>query len=477
MTLSEPRQTATSVPVPEQRERDRSTLILLTLCSAAFMAMLDVFVVNVAFRSIGEAFARSSLSNLSWILNGYTIVFAALLIPAGRLADRYGRKAGFIVGLSVFAGASLACALAPNLWWLIAFRVLQAAGAAALLPTSLGLLLTALPVERRAGAVKIWATSTSLAAAVGPVVGGALVKASWQWVFLINVPIGVLALIGVVLLLPETKGPVQSKIPDILGAAVLALALGALSLALVKGQEWGWSGTATVVSFVVAAIAFATVVVRVLRHPAPIIDPTLLKVRSFFWANVTTILFCTAFGAVLPSVIFRLETGAHYDTLITGLAVAPGPLMVPFFAAVSQRVGRYLSVAWVVAIGNVLVGLGAVVMAVSAREQVHYATQLLPGWLIVGIGVGFTLPNLLAKATVDLPPAQVSTGSAIVNTSRQLGYVFGVVMLVAILGTLTAATNSDALDSFRWGWWAIAAVGLLSTFTAFGIAPARSADK
>src|SRR5688572_8724365 len=129
--------------------RDRSTLILVVLCSAAFMAMLDVFVVNVAFNSIGAEYPGSSLANLSWVLNAYTIVFAALLIPAGRLADRYGRKAGFIVGLSVFTAASLACAFAPGLWWLIAFRVLQAAGAAALLPTSLGLLLTALPVERR----------------------------------------------------------------------------------------------------------------------------------------------------------------------------------------------------------------------------------------------------------------------------------------------------------------------------------------
>ncbi|MFB8007267.1 MFS transporter [Nocardia sp. NPDC056000] len=176
--------------------RDRSNLILLVLCSAAFMAMLDTFIVNVAFTAIGDGFPGSSLADLSWVLNAYTIVYAALLIPAGRLADRYGRKRGFLTGLAVFTVASVACALAPSLWSLIGFRALQAAGAALLTPTSLGLLLTALPVERRATAVKIWATSTSLAAAIGPIIGGALVQLSWQWVFLVNAPVGVIAMVA-----------------------------------------------------------------------------------------------------------------------------------------------------------------------------------------------------------------------------------------------------------------------------------------
>ncbi len=346
--------------------RDRSNLMLLVLCSAAFMAMLDVFVVSVAFAAIGEGYPGSSLADLSWVLNAYTIVYAALLIPAGRLADRYGRRAGFVVGLVVFTVASLACALGPTLWWLVGFRVLQAVGAAALTPTSLGLLLTALPPERRATAVKIWATSTSLAAAVGPVIGGALVKVSWQWVFLINVPVGIAAVVGAVVLLPETKDATVTRIPDVLGAAVLAVALGSLALALVKGQEWGWSGTGTLTAFAVAVVGLAAVAVRMRRHPAPVVDPALLRVRSFFWSNVTALLFCTVFGAVLPSVILRLQTGAHYSALVTGLAVAPSPLMVPIFAAVSQRLSNRLAPSTLVAIGNVLVGVGVIMLAVSA---------------------------------------------------------------------------------------------------------------
>ncbi|TCO62118.1 MFS transporter [Actinocrispum wychmicini] len=461
---------ATASRAREPQVRDRSNLILIVLCSAAFMAMLDVFVVNVAFTAIGEGYAGSSLSDLSWILNGYTIVYAAFLIPAGRMSDRYGRKAGFLVGLTVFTIASALCAVGPTLWWLNGFRVLQAVGAAALTPTSLGLLLTSMPAARRAFAVKVWATSTSVAAAVGPVIGGALVKVSWHWIFLINVPIGLLAFVAAVSLVPDSRDTSVSRIPDIVGSVVLAFGIGALALALVKGQEWGWSSGPTLVSFAVSVLALAWFVFRAFRHPAPVVDPALLRVRTFFWANASALLFCIAFGAVLPSVVLRLENYAHFDPLITGFAVAPGPLMVPLFAIVSQKLTGRLPVGVVVAIGNALVGVGAVVLALTATTDVNYASQILPGWIIVGIGVGFALPNMLASATVDLPPARAATGSAVINASRQLGYVFGVAMLVAILGKLIAS-DDQALTVFTWAWWAIAAVALVGAAAALGITP------
>lgn len=448
----------------------RSNLILLVLCSAAFMAMLDVFVVNVAFTAKGEGYAGASLADLSWVLNGYTIVYAALLIPAGRLADRYSRKKGFLLGLAVFTVASALCAVAPTLWWLNGFRVLQAVGAAALTPTSLGLILTAMPAARRAFAVKVWATSTSIAAAIGPVIGGALVRVSWEWVFLINVPIGVLAFVAARSLVPDSCDASVSRAPDLVGSVVLALAIGAVALALVKGQEWGWSSGSTLAAFAVAAVGLAVFVWRAFHHPAPVVDPALLKVRTFFWANASALLFCVAFGAILPSVVLRLESYAGFSPLATGFAVAPGPLMVPIFAVIGQRLTRHVPVGVVVSLGNALVGVGAVVMAVSATDEVSYAADLLPGWLIVGMGVGFALPILLASATVDLPPARVSTGSAIVNTSRQLGYVVGVAMLVAILGTL-AASDARALSAFTHAWWAIAGVAAVGAVAALGITP------
>src|SRR5882757_10090078 len=189
--------------------------VLPVLSVAAFMASLDLFIVNVAFDAIGRDFSGGSLGDLSWILNAYAILYAALLVPLGRLADRFGQKAGFLLGLGVFVIGSAACALSPSLWPLVAFRGLQAIGAAALTPTSLGLLITAVPVARRTRAVRIWAATGGLAAAAGPVAGGLLVAASWRWVFLVNVPVGLAALVVGWRRLPRVPGhPVPA--PDVL---------------------------------------------------------------------------------------------------------------------------------------------------------------------------------------------------------------------------------------------------------------------
>ncbi|MFD0686160.1 MFS transporter [Actinomadura fibrosa] len=451
---------------------DRSTAILLVLCAAAFMAMLDVFVVNVAFTDIGADFPGSSLPDLSWVLNAYTIVYAALLIPAGRLADRYGRKPGFLAGLTVFTLASAACAAAPSLWWLVAFRTLQAAGAAALTPTSLGLLLTCLPAERRAGAVKVWATTSSIAGAIGPVVGGALVQLSWQWVFLINVPVGVLVLAAAARLVTDSRNEAVTRLPDLLGAAVLAVAVAAAALGLVQGDRWGWTDAATASAFAVTVLGLAYLALRVRRHPAPVVDPSLLRVPAFVWANVTALVFCTAFGAVFPSVVLWLENVAGFSVIRTGLAIVPGPLMVPIFAVVGQRLSRRVPVGLLVASGNLLFCAGAVMLAVSASPDVHYVTQVLPGWIVIGIGIGLALPSMIAAATADLLPAQAATGSAVVNTSRQLGYVLGVAILIAIIGTISP-TPDEARTAFQHGWWFIATTAALSTVTALGITPKK----
>src|SRR4051794_21808167 len=196
-------------------------VVLAALSGAAFVASLDVFIVNVAFPDIGHDFHGASLSNLTWILNGYTIVYAALLVPLGRLADRYGRKAGFVGGLSLFTLASAACAVSSGLWLLVVFRVLQAVGAAALTPTSLGLLLTSTPPESRVRAVRIWAASGALAAAIGPVAGGLLVQASWRLVFLVNVPVGIVAVIAALRSVPDSRDTTVTRTPDLVGAVML----------------------------------------------------------------------------------------------------------------------------------------------------------------------------------------------------------------------------------------------------------------
>lgn len=450
--------------------RDHPTALVWILCSAAFMAMLDVFVVNVAFIAVGESYRGSSLADVSWVLNGYAIVYAALLIPAGRFSDRFGRKAGFLVGLGVFTVASLACAVAPSLWALVAFRVLQAVGAATLTPASLGLLLTVLPPARVPGAVKIWATTSSFAAAVGPVVGGALVEASWRWVFLINLPVGVVAGIAAARLVPDLRQRISARVPDLLGVALLIVAIGALSLGLVKSGEWSWASAATLGAVIVGAVSTIAFVARMLRHSDPVVSPALFSVPTFVWANATVLAFCTAFGAWFLSIALWLENAAHFSTIETGLAIMPGPLMVPIFAAVGQRLIKRMPVGVVVAVGNLLLALGVVLVLATASTPVHYATEVLPGWVISGVGIGLALPSMIASAAVDLPPDQSATGSAVVNTARQLGYVLGVAVLVALLGSLDAAADR-MVSAFQHGWLFIALVAVLGAATAFGITP------
>ncbi|HEY5858400.1 MAG TPA: MFS transporter [Aldersonia sp.] len=455
----------------QERSQTRPGVVLTILSAAAFMASLDIFIVNVAFDAIGADFAGATLSQLSWVLNAYAIVYAALLIPAGRIADRYGRKGGFLLGLAVFTVASALCAAAEGIWWLVAFRVLQAAGAAMLTPASLGLVVASSPPEIRARSVRIWATSGALAAAFGPVVGGVLVEIDWRWVFLVNVPVGVVALIAAARYVPRSRDESVTRLPDLLGAALLALGIGALTLALVEGPDWGWSSAGVLGAVLVFVVALLGFLYRSARHPAPIIEPELIRVRAFAWSNATALLFSVPFAAALLSNILWMQQVWGYSAIKTGFAIAPGPLMVPIFAVVAHRLSERVPVGRLVAIGCALLGVGAVVTSLLVDDTPNYATEILPGWLIGGIGVGLALPAILSSATADLPPARAATGSAVVNMSRQMGLALGVSLLVAILGTPVGYSAAHA--AFQHAWWAMAAVAIAGAATAIGMTPRR----
>jgi len=466
--------TATALPAvtatPKRRASPGSVLAVLSL--AAFVASLDMFIVNVAFPDIGRDFAGSSLSDLSWVLNGYAVLYAALLVPLGRLADRYGRKAGFLGGLALFTVASAACAASQNLWTLVAFRGLQAIGAAALTPTSLGLLLAATPAERRVRAVRIWAAIGALAAAFGPVVGGLLVQASWRWVFIVNVPVGIVGLIAAQRIVPDSRDSAVTRVPDLAGSLLVAGGIGALALALVKAPSWGWSSPRVVTTFLIAAAGLAGFWLRSASHPLPVVEPALLRVPAFAWSNVTAVLFSVAFAGGLLAIVLWLQDVWHYSALTTGLAIAPGPLMVPLFAAVSQRISTRVPVGALAATGCLLFGAGTLLVASSVGAHAAYASAMLPGWMIGGAGVGFALPTIMSAATADLPPARSATGSAVVTMARQIGFVLGVSILVAVLGTPHGF--GAVHHAFQHAWWTIAAVAGVAAALAPGMTPRRS---
>jgi EmrB/QacA subfamily drug resistance transporter len=445
----------------------RAGRVLAVLSAAGFMASLDVFIVNVAFGAIGRDL-HGAISDLSWVLNAYAIVYAALLVPLGRLSDRYGRKAGFLAGLALFTAASAACAASAELWQLVLFRVLQAVGAAALTPTSLGLLLSATEPDRRVRVVRIWAAWGAVAAALGPVLGGLLVQASWRWVFIVNVPVGLIALAAAVSVVPDSREGAVSRVPDLLGSLVLALAIGALTLALVKGTEWGWTSGETLLSFGLAAAGIAVVAYRIGHHASPVVEPALLRAGAFVWANVTGLLFSIGFAAGLLGTILWMQNVWHYGPLQSGLAVAPGPLMVPLLAAASQRVAHRIPASAIASAGCLVFAAGTVLRVVSVGTTPHYLTEMLPSWLLTGAGVGMALPTILAAATASLPASRTATGSAVVNMSRQIGASLGVSMLVAILAAATP-TLAGAETAYRLGWWAVALASLAAALTALGM--------
>lgn len=436
------------------------------------MASLDLFIVNVALPDIGRDLGVIDLSDLSWVLNGYAILYAALLVPLGRWADRRGRRAGFVWGLALFTAASLGCAVSGSLWILVAFRLLQAVGAAVLTPTSLGLLLTATPADRRARAVRTWSATGALAAAIGPAVGGLLVQASWPWVFLGNLPIGVLALVGAFRLVPESRDRSAVPAPDVLGAALLAVGVGALALALVQGPEWGWTTAGVLTAFPVAVVALASFSARSARHPSPVVDPALLRVRSFRYANLAVLLFSVPFAANLLALVLWVQEVWGYSPVRTGLAVAAGPAIVPVFAVLGQVLAaRGWATGRIAALGCALVGAGGLLLSTGLSTTPAYATDVLPGFLVFGAGVGLALPTLLAGGTIDLPPARTATGSAVVNMSRQLGAVLGIALLVVVLGS--PRTTSQAVQSFQHAWWLIGAAALLALIASLGTTPRR----
>ena len=458
-----------------RRGRDNEahpSALLAILCAATFMSSLDVFIVNVGLRSIGKDLGSGSLADLSWIITAYAIVFAALLVPAGRLADRYGVKQTFLFGLAVFTLGSLGCALSSELWVIVGLRCVQAVGAAALVPTSLGLILTAIPAERRKHSIQIWAVSGSLGAAAGPALGGLLVQASWRWIFVLNIPIGIAALVAAAILAPNIKHAVERRVPDLWGGLLLIVAIGALALALVQGSGWGWSSIRILVAFGASVIGLALFVTRSSRHAAPIIDLYLFRNPVFAWANVALFLISISFGAQLLGLVLWLQQGWGWSAIETGFGIAPGPVMVSVAAIGLRRYTASIPAGIVAAVGALLMGGGGVLIGFSLGAHSNYAASILPGWLIIGVGAGFVIPTLVAAGTAGLRADQTSTGSAIVQMGRQIGSVLGVAILVVILGSTTASTSN--LDHFVHVWWWAGLLAFLSAGASLSVTPRRA---
>ena len=438
--------------------------VLVIVCAGVVLASLDLFIVNVALPAIARDLGSRNLGDLSWVLNGYAIVYASLLVLAGKLADRHRRKYGFLLGVAIFTVASAACGAATSVGMLIAFRLVQAAGAALLTPTSLSLVLASYPAERRSGAVRAWTATGGVAAAFGPVIGGLLVAASWRWIFLVNVPIGIAALVAGWRRLPDVPGHPGPR-PDALGAVLVTAGVGALTFGLTRGGDWGWGSARTVAVLAASAVLLASFVLHCARARNPLVDPGLFRARSYVGATAVMFLFAMAFGAMLLSIVLWLQDDWGWSALRTGLGVAPGPVMVPLFSfLIAGRLIARFGPAVVVTAGCTVLAAGVIWWALAIGLHADYAGDVLGGMLLTGAGVGLTLPTLMATAAGSLPPHAFATGSAVVNMVRQVGMAIGVAVLVAVLGQ--PDTSVGRLSAFQHGWWAIAAMALAGAATA-----------
>ncbi len=449
---------------------ERRWRVLLVVVVGVFMAGLDVFIVNIAFPQIQHDYPGTSLSSLSWILSSYTIVFAAFLIVAGRWSDAVGRKRAFLLGIGLFVAASAACAAAPSVSFLVAARAVQGLGAALLLPASLGLVLPEFPPEQRHVAIGIWAAVGGIAAAAGPPLGGLLVEAGWRWVFVVNVPVGLAGLVAGWFVLREIRHPETAR-PDFLGAGLLTAGVATLVVAIVQGSSWGWTSARILGLLVLSAVLLSLVARRIVRHPAPIVEPELLAVRAFSAATIGSLLFFVAFAAMLLASVLFLTGIWHEPILTAGLMISPGPAMAAITAVPAARLGSRIGPGRVGALGTVLFALGGVWWIGHLGSEANYAMDYLPGMLIGGLGVGLVIPSLTGAVAATLPPDRLATGIAVQTTGRQLGSALGFAILIAVLGT--PSTAQDFTDA--WGFMLIASLLAGIALLAVGGLPAVAA--
>ncbi len=370
---------------------------------AVFMALLDATILFVAFPSIRRSFPETSVADLSWILNAYTIVYAALLVPAGRMADRVGRRRVFLIGVWVFTLGSLACGVAPTPTFIVAGRVLQAVGAAMLTPPSLALVLVAFPRSKRSLAVSLWAAVGALAAAVGPSLGSAVIQfGGWRWA-------------------------------DVIGVGLLILGIGLVALGMVQGREWGIPRALACVAAGLAVLVWFGQRSRTVSSPA--LDLSLFASANFRYANLATLVFGAAFSAMwLASVLFLTNVWG-YSTLEAGLGMTPGPLAVMLAAPIAGRLAERYGHRPLLVPGGAVFALAFLTRYLVTSPTPRYLAEWLPALLLSGIGIGFVLPSLTGASAHDLPPRRFAVGSGVNQAIRQIGAVLGVGAVIALVGT------------------------------------------
>jgi EmrB/QacA subfamily drug resistance transporter len=415
--------------------------------------------VNVALPAIQEDLG-TGLSELQWIVTGYALTFAALMLIGGKLADAYGRRLIFVIGILIFTAASLWCGLADSGNMLIAARVVQGAGAALMNPATLSIIAATFPPKERGMAIGIWAGTAALALAIGPLVGGLLTEhLSWHWIFFVNVPVGMVAIAASFLLITESRDDTHESL-DLPGLGTSALGLFALTYGLIEANAYGWTSARIVGSFVVAAVALASFVQIERRRRSPMLDLSLFRSGTYAGANVSMLLVALAMFGIFFFVSLYMQNILGYSAVQAGAAFLPMTVLIILVAPFAGKASDKYGSRWLMTIGMVLLGVQLLYLSQMSADATFW--NLLPGFIVGGFGMAMTMTPTAAAATRAVPVEKSGVGSAVLNAMRQVGGSLGVALMGAIVAAQTKGNPS--VDGFMAGFERALIVAALIAF-------------
>jgi EmrB/QacA subfamily drug resistance transporter len=422
-------------------EENRKWWTLAAVSFGLFMIMLDNTIVNVALPTIQRSL-HLRVSELEWVVTGYALTFGALMLTGGKLADLLGRRLVFVIGLVVFTASSLACGLAGSATLLIAARVVQGVGAALMNPSTLSIITVTFPPRQRGTAIGIWAGVSALALAIGPLVGGLITEhINWNWIFYINVPIGVIAVAAAYAFIEESRDTSHEQRPDLPGLASSALGLFALSYALIEANTYGWTSARILIAFAVAAVSLAAFVLLERHQRLPMLDLSLFRNKGFAGANTVMLLIGLAMFGVFFYVSLYVQQVLGYSPVQAGASFLPWTVLIILLAPLAGRLSDRFGPRPFVA-GGMVVLTGSLIL--FARMGVHESFWgLLPGMILGGVGMSAAMAPTTAAAMSSVRPEKAGVGSAVLNSMRQVGGSLG----IAVTGAIVASGISNSLHA------------------------------
>ncbi|MGE3797489.1 MAG: MFS transporter, partial [Thermomicrobiales bacterium] len=410
---------------------------LIAACFALFMALLDNLVVNIALPTISrELDARTS--QLQWVISAYTLVFASLQITAGGLGDRFGRKRWFLAGLAMFTITSLIAAFSSSMEMLIVMRALQGLGAAFIMPLSLSLISAAFPPEERGRAVGIWSAVSVSSVALGPIVGGAVVEyASWEWIFLINIPIGIVAFLLTTAVVRESRDESGSVATDIPGTVLITAFIASLTWGLIEAGERGWTDSVILLAFAIAAVLLP-IFIWVEKHTEkPMIPLHFFRSRTFTGANIDSFMIAFLITGVSFFLTLYQQNVHGFSAIKTGLALLPMVIVMMVFSPISGSLINKMGPRRLLSFGMATTGVGTLLLLFAGTDASYY--HILPAFLVIGLGMSFIWAPMTTAVLNSVPSDKSGIASAVNGSLREIGTAFG----VALLGTLANRAYQD----------------------------------